>query len=90
MASRYAKNGKIRPYNTTIVDDGKTVRVILYNTVIFTWECNKSHCILNTGGYNTPTTIRRMNECLNFYGFAHRVVKSDFKTTKEIVCLNPF
>jgi hypothetical protein len=35
---------------------------------------------LNTGGWNTPTTHRRMNEVLHFsnLGLSRRVGKSDF------------
>lgn len=90
MASPYAKNGKIRPHNTTIVDNADKVVVTLYNTVIFEWDRKNTHCHVSTGGYNTPTTIRRINECLKFYDFAQRVCKADFKNRNSFVILNPF
>jgi hypothetical protein len=40
---------------------------------------------LHTGGFNTPTTIRRMNECLHHRGYSIRVSKSSFSHTDTLI-----
>jgi len=72
------KGGGIRRNNTTIHDIDGIVVVTLHNTRIFTYNRKTCTAVLNTGGWNTPTTIRRMNECLHEYGFHNRVCKADF------------
>ncbi len=72
------KGGGIRRNHTTVTDCNNIVLVTLYNTPIFEWDRNQQIVTLNTGGHNTPTTIRRMNECLHHYNFALRVCKADF------------
>lgn len=72
------KSGGIRPYNTTVtIRDGKTV-CTLYQTDIAVYDPATNSVTLDTGGYDTPTTIRRMNECLASWGFRQRVCKADF------------
>jgi hypothetical protein len=89
MASIIQKGGGIRRANTTISDDGNMVRVTLYRTVIFTLDRTAGVVRLDTGGRDTPTTHRRMNECLHYYSIIpgsipHRVGKSDFATSNTL------
>lgn len=72
----------IRKNNTKIEDLGHVFRVTLHNTVIF--QDYGKHCEVSTGGYNTPTTIRRINECLHHRGYPTRVSKSNFKDTNSL------
>lgn len=78
-----AKRGCIRTNNTTIADDGDVVRVTLHRTVIFTMDRKARTVTLWTGGWCTPTTMRRMNECLCHYGVRQasgiNVGMSDFR-----------
>jgi hypothetical protein len=66
----------IRKNNTQFFNDHDAFRVALHGTVIF--QDYGTHAELYTGGYNTPTTIRRMNECLHHRGYSQRVCKADF------------
>jgi hypothetical protein len=83
MALLIAKRGGIRTNNTTIAEDGVVVRVTLHRTVIFTLDRNARTVTLCTGGWCTPTTMRRMNECLYHYGVRRasgtNVGMSDFR-----------
>ena len=89
MPINYARNGQIRSNNTTLsdtVENGeRIVRCTLHKTVIATHNqtCGTVH--LHTGGWNTPTTTRRMNECLNAWGFWQRVSKSSFAHTDTLM-----
>ena len=73
----------IRKNNTKIEDKGNAFVVTLHSTVIFKDYGN--HCHLHTGGFNTPTTIRRMNECLHHRGYSIRVSKSSFSHTDTLI-----
>jgi hypothetical protein len=77
----------IRRNNTTISETPEETRVTLHQTVIAIWNRTTDVVALNTGGHNTPTTIRRMNECLHHWGFDIRVRKADFARTSSIVIL---
>lgn len=86
------KSGGIRPYNTTVAEESGVTRVTLYQTVVATYDRPAGIVTLNTGGYDTPTTFRRMNEALHFWGlvgdgkpFPYRVGKSDFKSSNTLV-----
>ncbi len=85
MPTARQASGGIRTANTTVVTEGGVTRVTLYATTIFTWDRKAGIVKLNTGGYNTPTTLRRMNEVLHHFGMAgHHVVKADFKNGNVI------
>lgn len=73
------KRGGIRSNNTTITvdEDGRTV-CTLHQTQIAVLSANHKSVNLYTGGFKTPTTFRRMNECLHAWGFSERVAKKDF------------
>lgn len=88
MPLAYAKNGKIRTNHTKISDDGTYVTVVLYNTLIFSWNKSLPYCIVDCGDFRTPTTFRRINECLHFYGFnGRRLGNRDFAAdTKVVYC----
>ncbi len=76
-------------YHTSLRTEGDNVIVRLYDTDIVRITMYKGKpavCTLNTGGFNTPTTFRRMNEALAHFDligpgrmFEHRVGKSDFR-----------
>ena len=85
MPHAIAKSGTIRPYNTTVIidDDGNTV-CTLYQTKIALYNPKLDTVFLNTGGFDTPTTIRRMNECLNAWGFKQRVNKASFAKSDTV------
>lgn len=88
------KAGGIRRNNTTIAKTDALTICTLYDTRIATWDHAEDCVILDTAGYDTPTTIRRMNECLVEWEFVGGpalagapwntyVGKSDFATTNR-------
>jgi hypothetical protein len=81
MARMIQKGGGIRSNNTVLMTDPDTRKVscILHQTVIAVYDPIHNSAELNTGGYDTPTTIRRMNECLVHWGFNTTVNKATFK-----------
>ena len=56
----------IQKNNTRTRQDGNTTIVTLYDTDIV--RISPDVIALNTGGYNTATTKRRINEVLSHYG----------------------
>lgn len=78
-------------YHTTLRREGEMEIVRLYATDIVTVTFRDDKpviCKLNTGGFNTATTFRRMNEALAHFDllgpgrmFPQRVGRSDFHTT---------
>jgi hypothetical protein len=83
------KRGGIRTNNTSVcTTSGPSIvnprtECTLHSTVIAT-HYHKTHTVrLYTGGWNTPTTIRRMNECLAHWGFSTRVCKADFIGSRD-------
>ena len=47
-------------------EDGDRVRVRLHQTVIFDYDGHA--LVLDTGGWKTPTTKKRINECFRAFG----------------------
>lgn len=90
MALAIQKRGGIRSNNTTITTDeeGRTI-CTLHQTQIAVLDKNRGQVNLNTGGYSTPTTFRRMNECLNAWGFTERVRKADFCDATRLTLVTP-
>lgn len=80
------KRGGIRSNNTTIrIDEKGNTVCTLHATDIATFQPKLDHVVLFVGRWNTPTTLRRMNECLHAWGFEHRVCKSDFATSNALI-----
>lgn len=82
MARTITKSGNIGSGHTTIAHADGLTTCTLYGTIIAVHDHKSQTVKLNTGGYNTPTTFRRMNQCLYVWGFignARRFVgKADF------------
>ena len=69
----------IRRYrNTTVTDDGDKVVVRLHRTDIFILDRGIGGVTLNSGGWRTVTTKKRINEALKEYGIPLRVWQSNF------------
>lgn len=80
MARQHTRIHTKSGYNTTVARDANGhVMVTLYKTCIARIDDKAGIIKLNTGGFNTPTTFRRMNAALIEYGFPQRVGKADFK-----------
>lgn len=50
----------------------------LHSTIIVDVDLNARHAKLYTGGYDTPTTKKRMNEALNQFGLPGVVYQKDY------------
>ena len=78
MAHTQYKIPRGKQYNTYVTVIGEETHVQLYGTVICKYNRSAGTAVLNTGGLNTATTIRRMNSCLSEFGFTSRVCRGSF------------
>ena len=70
---------------TSTLEGGlKTCR--LYKTVIAR-EVAPGVCVLSTGGWNTQTTVRRINQCLDAWGYLSRVSGKSFSLADSITVI---
>ena len=58
------------------VDDDGTINVYYHDTVILK-KSNDGNVVLNTGGWNTTTTKRRMNQASELYDLGFSVYQRD-------------
>ena len=58
---------------TTYAEDGKWTRVTYHNTNVISFT--DKIIVLNTGGYRTQTTKRRMNQAANQFGLGIEVLQ---------------
>ena len=65
------KSSSLRPYHTAVRGTGRATTVRLYATDIV--KFSPKSITLDTGGYQTPTTIRRMNEAASQYNLGYSV-----------------
>ncbi len=70
-----------KQFNTYVTRIGASDHVVLYDTTIAIRDNEKGVITLNHGGHPTPTTFRRMNECLNEWLGANmmKINKATFK-----------
>ncbi len=74
MASNYG----IGNHATTVaVDEDGITRVTYHNTVVVAFD--HTAIVLDTGGWQTPTTKRRMNDTALHYGLDYAVYQRNFK-----------
>jgi hypothetical protein len=67
---------KLSKYATTIAGDGQTTHVTYHSTVIVEWD--NSTVTLRTGGWDTVTTRRKMNQASRQFGLGFQVYAKDF------------
>lgn len=70
---RQGASDKVAGVATTVANEGKSTVVTYHKTQVvkFTDKTIK----LNTGGYNTQTTMRRMNQAANEFELGYEVKK---------------
>lgn len=79
MASMIAKTktgiGKtgIGKLNTKVWEDNGHFMVQLYDTVVYDEDRTNGKLTLNTGGWSTHTTARRINQAFAYRGVSNRV-----------------
>jgi hypothetical protein len=64
---------KLSSYATTIAGDGGTMRVTYHSTVIAEWTADT--ITLRTGGWDTVTTRRKMNQTARQFGLGFNVYR---------------
>jgi hypothetical protein len=64
-------------YKTTIHTDDGITKVVYTNTCIVAF-CREA-VVLNSGGYESVTTKRKMNQASNQFMLGYQVVQKDFK-----------
>lgn len=72
----------LRPYHTTVgaMPDGR-MYVQLYRTIIAAWD--ESNVTYDTGGWTTPTTVRRMQEASRQFGLPAPPSLAEWRRMKE-------
>ncbi len=68
--------------NTIVSSDEMRAIVHLHQTDVFILDYKDKTLTLNTGGWHTPTTFRRMNEACETFGV--RIIDSDSGEPRKI------
>jgi len=66
---------KLSDYATTVAGDGDAMRVTYHSAVIVEWTAET--VTLRTGGWDTVTTRRKMNQASNQFGLGYQVFRHD-------------
>ena len=66
----------IGTHRTTITTDNGTTEVVYHSTKVV--KFNSETITLNTGGWDTTTTKRRMNQVSDTYGLEYRVFQKNW------------
>jgi hypothetical protein len=74
----------IGTHKTKISRDDGVIRVKYHNTDVVTYEPNRGTVTLNTGGYFTATTKKRMNQAAEHYGLGFKVKQVDWTWYVEL------
>ena len=74
MASQH----KIGTHRTTVSTNNGTTQVVYHSTPVVVWDKNKNTVQLNSGGWETNTTKRRINQVSNEFGLKYNVFKKKF------------
>lgn len=80
-----ATRSTICPNNTTVVDRNGATVVTLHKTEIVTYDRRKGRVTFNTGGWDTPTTMRRMNEACSQFELPIKLTKKHFEKASKII-----
>lgn len=67
---------RISRNNTAILREGKKVTVILHATPVVTIDYDARTVTFNTGGWETATTVTRMNQVCSEYHIPYRVSRA--------------
>lgn len=69
---------RLSSYATTVAGDGAAMRVTYHSTVIVEW--NADSITLRTGGWDTVTTRRKMEQASRQFGLGFSVYCRDFES----------
>lgn len=68
---------KLSNYKTTVSEQNGMMTVVYVNTAIVQW--NNDKIILNTGGWKSVTTKRKMNQASNQFSLGYGVFQKDYE-----------
>lgn len=66
-----SRRDKLSTYKTSVFSEGGRMKVVYHSTVIVEW--NDFEIVLNTGGWDTVTTRRKMNQASRQFGLGFSV-----------------
>ena len=72
-----SRQDEIGTHKTNVVTDNNVLMVSYHNTIVVK-VTNNRYVTLNTGGWYSDTTKRRMNQASNQYGLRYSVYQVDF------------
>jgi hypothetical protein len=67
---------RLGTHRTTVSSDGKWMRVVYHHTPVVKWT--PKTIILNTGGWFTTTTKRRMNQASNQFSLGYHIYQKKY------------
>ena len=67
----------IGKHRTTIQEDDHYLIVTYVSTPVFKWAKSRGLIVLDSGGWTTATTKKRMNQCLDHIGVNARVYQKN-------------
>lgn len=70
------RDDQIGRHATTVAQDGGYTVVTYHSTLVV--KFNHNEIVLNSGGWRTSTTKRRMNQTSNQMGLGYRVFQKDW------------
>ena len=69
---------RLSSYKTTIANDGEGNTIITYQSTVIV-KFNRDTVTLNSGGWDTVTTKRKMNQASHQFNLGYSVNQRDFK-----------
>mgnify|MGYP005833806839 CR=1 FL=1 len=78
MLKRRTKVSVKRKPNTHVIHDDCGISFALHNTTIVRRDSINNNIVLNSGGWRTPTTKRRMNQIFDEYLIPLHVYQQDY------------
>lgn len=78
------RNDRLSDYATTAARDAEGGLIVTFHsTVVVKADRDRERIELNTGGWDTVTTRRKMTQAANQFGLPYSVFRRDFQTYVE-------
>ena len=79
---------KLSDYKTTVHCEDGWYKVVYHSTIIVKWNSNEA--VLNSGGWHTATTKKKMNQVANQFDLGFQVFQKDFEWFVHIPMVDDF
>lgn len=70
---------KIGSHKTTVTKENEILKVIYHSTVVYRENLRSGEITLNSGGYRTKTTKKRINQAFQEFERPFYIFQKDFK-----------